>query len=204
MAYTYQVVTAYALHLLQRLPDGAFIPMDANNGDYQTYLSWVAVGNSTSTVVLPAAGTVGAYATTAYVDAGDALKLNISSNTNSSQQVTGTASNLYVTPLVQQSHLSSAKAWVNFNANGTINASYNIASVVLVSTGKWTITYTVPFSTANYVALFEAELSIASLIVTGVQPGTRTTGSIVVSASSLLGVLIAPTGKLQFAAFGAQ
>jgi len=29
-----------------RVVDGAFIPTDANNVDYQAYLAWVALGNT--------------------------------------------------------------------------------------------------------------------------------------------------------------
>ena len=28
-----------------RLPDGAIIPLDNNNGDYRNYLNWIAEGN---------------------------------------------------------------------------------------------------------------------------------------------------------------
>jgi len=30
---------------IKRLPDGAFIPFDPDNTDYQAYLAWVAQGN---------------------------------------------------------------------------------------------------------------------------------------------------------------
>lgn len=40
-----------------RRDDGAFIPADSVNGDYQTYLAWVAAGNTptpyTAPVVIP-------------------------------------------------------------------------------------------------------------------------------------------------------
>ena len=45
----------------------------------------------------------------------------------------------------------SAKAWVNYNLNtSTIASSYNVSSVVLNSTGVFTVNFTNAFVDANY------------------------------------------------------
>jgi hypothetical protein len=71
-----------------------------------------------------------------------------------SDQQAGSSNVLAVTPLHQQDHPSAAKAWVQFTVSGgvvTVNASYNIASVVRNGTGDFTITFTTAFASANYV-----------------------------------------------------
>lgn len=37
--------TANQVTWVQRLSDGMFIPMNLENSDYQTYLTWIAQGN---------------------------------------------------------------------------------------------------------------------------------------------------------------
>jgi len=57
--------------------------------------------------------------------------------------------------LPQGVDLSKAKAWISFNGTGTIaiRASYNVKSIVDVSTGRYTIHFAVPFKSAEYVAM---------------------------------------------------
>ena len=95
-----------------------------------------------------------------------------------------------------------AKAWASFSANGTIEASYNVASIVKNSAGLWTITFTTPFSTTAYVPVVTAELTLASLLSFGVKPGTKLVNSVQVTTSTLLGILADPAGKLYFVAYG--
>ncbi len=46
-----------------------------------------------------------------------------------------------------------AKAWVNFNGtNGTVNGSFNVSSVTVVSSGTYTINLTSAMPNANYCA----------------------------------------------------
>lgn len=48
---TYQMITIGAgVQWVRRVADGAMIPIDAGNTDYQAYLAWVAAGN-TATVI---------------------------------------------------------------------------------------------------------------------------------------------------------
>jgi hypothetical protein len=61
-----------------------------------------------------------------------------------------------VTPAQLQNHPGVAKAWVLFNGTGAVGsitpiASYNIASVTKNATGDYTVAFSVPFSTSNYV-----------------------------------------------------
>jgi hypothetical protein len=63
----------------------------------------------------------------------------------------------------------SAKAWVNFNGNGstTIRASYNISSVTYSSAGVYVINFTNAFSDTNYLTVCSAGVDRNGNSVTG-------------------------------------
>jgi hypothetical protein len=45
-------------------------------------------------------------------------------------------------------------AWANFNASGTLSASYNVTSVTKNSTGRWTLNFTNALTDANYATVY--------------------------------------------------
>lgn len=202
--------------LLHRIEDNVLINQTTQNPDYNAYLAWVALGNTAPTVAsYPYYQPV--YATEYYSDANDAtLQTQVTSvaatvatfsalTAATQAQMEAASSNIvFATPAHLQNHPAVAKAWVSFSSAGAIESSYNIASVVKNSTGLWTISYTVPFSSASYNPIFTAELTIAALLSAGVKAGTKLAGSIQVSSATLLGILADPSGKLYFAAYGDQ
>jgi len=44
-----------------------------------------------------------------------------------------------------------AKAWVSFDASGTIKKAYNVSSITVRGTGQWTINFTTALADGNYV-----------------------------------------------------
>jgi hypothetical protein len=66
-----------------------------------------------------------------------------------SDMVAATSTTVYSSPGRQQYHPGHPKAWVSFSGS-TLNASFNVTSVTVNSTGNYTVTLTVPFSSANY------------------------------------------------------
>jgi hypothetical protein len=89
----------------------------------------------------------------------DSWKIINNYSATKAEQEAGTSSLKVVTPSNQQDHKSSCKAWVNFNGTGTIaiRDSYNVSSIVDNGVGDYTINFTTPFSSANYVLAGSAE-----------------------------------------------
>lgn len=71
-----------------------------------------------------------------------------------SDQESGTANTMAVTPLVQQYHPSAAKGWVKALSNSTtIEASYNVTSIVDSGTGFMDVNWATDFSSIDYCAV---------------------------------------------------
>jgi hypothetical protein len=47
---SYEIVATATGTVIRRVVDGAYIPFDPANMDYQAYLAWVALGNTAPTV----------------------------------------------------------------------------------------------------------------------------------------------------------
>ncbi len=64
------------------------------------------------------------------------------------------------------------KGWINFNmsGSGTINASYNVASIADVATGKWTVNWDTNFADANAAVIAINNESTMALTVSIVSP----------------------------------
>lgn len=109
---------------------------------------WERVALGTSGQVLKSDGTDAAWAAETFAAAA-----------TQAEQEAGSITTAPVTPGRQQYHKSAVKAWVTFTGStGVILDSYNVASVVRDSAGNYTITWTVPFSSASYVVMGGAKL----------------------------------------------
>lgn len=60
-----------------------------------------------------------------------------------------------------------AKAWVNFDSTGSINDSYNVASITDSAVGKWVVVFDTDFADTNYVFAGSTENSNDAEFVTG-------------------------------------
>lgn len=162
--------------------------------------------SSLSSTVSGLAATVSALNTTVSgINTNISGKLDVSAKATASDVKTGSDNTKYVTSSVMKAHKGVDKAWVSFNVDGTINASYNVASVVKNTTGSWTITYTTAFGSAEYAANVSYEFGLtAALFGMGIKKSTQAAGSIQIQAITVLGVLADPAGKIYFSAFGDQ
>lgn len=118
-------------------------------------------------------------------------------------QTTATSTTVAVVPGVQQYHPSAAKAWVNFTgASGTINASYNVASVSRSGAGNYTVNFTTAFADTNYACVATAEdISTNEFMKTGTT-GKTTTAIPVLALSSFSAT--ADPAKVNVICFGNQ
>jgi hypothetical protein len=66
------------------------------------------------------------------------------------EEEAASSTTVFTSPGRQHFHPGVAKAWVRFNAAGTIAASYNITSVTDNGVGTWTVNIGTDFSSANY------------------------------------------------------
>jgi len=150
------------------LPGGANITTAA--GDQFTFYEyasadWRCIGyalasgrsviNSSSSATTSAAGLV-EIATQAEVTTGTDTTRSLTPETftgaaaTQAEQETGSSIVKFVTPGTQKFHQSAAKTWANFNAAGTLAASYNVASITDTATGRWSVNHATDFSSANY------------------------------------------------------
>lgn len=100
-----------------------------------------------------------------------------------SDQETGTASNRFVMPNVQQRHPSAAKWWACVSVSGgtpTLETSYNVTSITDTATGRLQITIDTDFSSANWSLFGAIELALANQIF-----GTGTGGGQAVGVAHL-------------------
>jgi hypothetical protein len=70
------------------------------------------------------------------------------------------------------------KAWINFNSStNTINASFNVSSITLVSTGVTKITFTTAMADTNYTVIAMGIGGGGGACIWGVDSGTAYTGT---------------------------
>jgi hypothetical protein len=96
------------------------------------------------------------------------------------QQAAFTSTTVYVTPGRQQFHPSASKAWVYWTVSGTtptVQASYNVSSVVRNGVGDYTITFTTGFASTAYAQVCNTYTPGINTGQSGMIAGGRATGS---------------------------
>lgn len=133
--------------------------------------------------------------------------INIAAATKAQMQA-GTDNTLVVTPQQFNNHDGAAKAWVNFTPGGggaTVNASYNVTSVVRNGAGDYTITFTTAFTTANYAVSIGTELIAADAQASvTIKNGGRAAGTLRVLTRDGANAASDALGSANVACFGRQ
>ena len=97
-------------------------------------------------------------------------------------QETATSTATFVAPGTQHYHPSAAKAWVRFNAAGTVAASYNITSITDTGAGDWTVNIGTDFSSANYCGVVNGGAATGPVPLVYNVAGTRAAGAFQINA----------------------
>lgn len=105
--------------------------------------------NGTNYIELTAPASVTSNRTVTFADA-DGTVITTADVATQANQEAGSSTTTFVSPGRQQYHPSAAKAWVQFQPNGTIERSYNITSITDNGTGNFTANFTTNFSDAKY------------------------------------------------------
>ena len=112
---------------------------------------------------------------------------------------TGTALTSFVTPGRTQYHPGVAKAWVEFQIDGTRLDSYNITSVTDDGTGYWSPQIGTDFAAVNYAAfctIQSNDLTTAGIIgQLSADSGIKAVGSLRVRAVDDAGGVADPSGS---------
>ena len=97
---------------------------------------------------------------------------------NQSSMETATATDEFVPPGNAVYHPGMPKAWVVFQIDGTVDASYNCTSVADNGTGDWTITWSITMSSTDYAVLATPITTTAHAITAHMKAKTTTTTQI--------------------------
>ena len=146
-------------------------------GDGSTDPTTQAVG--TNDHVLTADSAQGSGVKWAAVDSGLAAA-------SQAEMEAGSSNTVAVTPGRLQHGKGSAKVWCTWEANGSINVSYNVSSITDTGTGDWDINYTTNFSSTNYVAVSTAHITGTALIASN---GARAVDDIQINIRNTSGSL---------------
>lgn len=142
-------------------------------------MALVSTSDSTS-VTLPVSGTL---ATTAQLVSASDSAAGMIETAIQSEMEAASSTTVAVTPGRQQYHPGTCKAWVVFEADGTLSvlASHNITSVTDNGTGDHTVNIGTDFSTANYCAVGTASQSVDAtancIVVENTLGGSRAAGT---------------------------
>jgi hypothetical protein len=131
--------------------DGNLITYDAS-GDP----AYVATGTSGQVLTSNGAGAAPTFQSSA----------NVAASQAEMEAATSTTAN--VTPGRQHFHPGMPKAWGQFaGSDGTLAASYNVASVAKLGTGSYKVTFTTAMSSANYAVLVTCRATTGDVGVHG-------------------------------------